>query len=265
MKNAAILRNCIVGGNSAVGDAGGVCLWGSGRMENCTVVGNTSSNWPGGGVIMTHANMGTAVNSIIYNNTANDNGGDNYHTYREGAPFSYCCSVPAPTGGLGNVVGPPLFVVAEGNYQLQASSPCVDSGTNLTSLEYYVSGVYRPLDGNNDGVATWDIGAHEYVHLLADTDKDGFKDSDEIAAGTSPINSESLLRCDASSVLSSDGVLVRWHGESNRLYSVERSTNLIVGFNHVVQSNIPTVFPQNVVTDRTAVVTSPCFYRIRVE
>jgi hypothetical protein len=63
------------------------------------------------------------------------------------------------------------------------------------------------------------------------------------------------------------GVVVRWQSESNKLYRLERATNLTTApaFNVNVRSNILATPPINTETDTTAVGSGPYFYRIRLE
>ena len=76
------------------------------------------------------------------------------------------------------------------------SSPCVDAGTNLSAVGVVLDkdGLSRPLDGHDDGTNLWDLGAYEYIHPGADSDRDHFKDADEAAAGTDATNQYSLLQ-----------------------------------------------------------------------
>lgn len=51
-----------------------------------------------------------------------------------------------------------------GDYSLEAYSPCIDRGTDLASdmAPDDYNGVGRPIDGDEDDVAQWDMGAFEY-------------------------------------------------------------------------------------------------------
>jgi hypothetical protein len=68
----------------------------------------------------------------------------------------------------GNISADPLFVnSASGDYRLQAGSPAIDAGdnaaANLPQQDY--AGNIRVLDGNNDCVATVDLGVYELPNL----------------------------------------------------------------------------------------------------
>jgi len=68
--------------------------------------------------------------------------------------------------GEGNIDLDPLFVnVTTGDFHLQQGSPCIDAGTNgapeLPDTDF--EGDPRVVDGDNDGTATVDMGADEYI------------------------------------------------------------------------------------------------------
>jgi hypothetical protein len=114
--------------------------------------------------------------------------------------------------------------------------------------------VPRPLDGNNDGTAVCDIGAYEFVHPSADSDKDKmpdtweidnllnpaindaqgdrdhdmFQNANEYIAGTDPGDPLSLLSVrDIRTAMAATGsVAFSWLTTSGRTYWVYSSTNL---------------------------------------
>lgn len=170
------------------------------------------------------------------------------------------------TDSGGNITGaaPGFFDEPADNYRLTNDSPCVDTHTNAPNVKPDYDGVPRPLDGNYDGIAEVDIGAFEYVHPAADTDRDGFFDWMEIRAGTDPTDSLSLLKCVANQTAGDTHPVVSWTSESNKLYSIERSSSLSLVFT-AIATNLPAVPPLNVHTDATAGAESTLFYRVAVE
>ena len=279
----AVIRNCLIERNSVTcgtGSGGGVYGW-SLLMENCTVVSNIADY--GGGTYF--FNTATSRNCIIYGNIGTS-GSNNWHDGK----FQHTCTWPLPSGA-GNTDLDPLFAdAAVWNFRLQAGSPCVDTGTNLPAVATDLDGVPRPLDGDNDGAAGWDMGCYEFAHPLADSDGDGLRDTNELAIGTSPIladtdgdrmddGGETLAGTDPTDSASflgftqivwqaeATGVVVRWQSAAGRFYRLERGTNLLAAppFPVSIRTNIPAVPPVNTETDSTAVGSGPCFYRIGLE
>jgi len=161
--------NCVLSGNTVTnttsfyGNGGGIyaSAYNSAVIINCTVTGNSATS-AGGGIY-----GGIAFNSIIYFNSAP--GGSNW--WANNPNMYYCCTTPNPSYGTGNVTNDPSFVDAPGgDFRLKCGSPCIDAGfTNCFSPVGIISapindirGVARPLDGNGDGIAQFDMGAYEY-------------------------------------------------------------------------------------------------------
>ena len=103
-------------------------------FKNCTIVNNEASGGSGGGAALYYAEV-DFVNCIAYNNTSPY---DDDNVYIDGggstATVNYC-NMPMPeynTTGSNNIDTDPLFVdVANGDYHLQATSPCIDAGTDI--------------------------------------------------------------------------------------------------------------------------------------
>jgi len=135
--------NCLVKDNKLFGRGTGGGAYAS-SLTNCTVVGND-----------TGAIGGVMVNCIAYDNL--------YANFADFGFIASTCTTPLPTTGTGNITNEPAFVdAAAGNYRLRPGSPCIDAGDSSppaggTDLD----GRTRPLDGNGDGLAAFDMGAYE--------------------------------------------------------------------------------------------------------
>jgi hypothetical protein len=131
------LYNCVVFSNSLA--AADTCT-----LYNCTLAANQ---------------RGGALFSALYNSIAYYNqpipwnpGNPNYLS-----SLNYCCTIPMPTNGFANITNEPLFVdLANGDFHLQLTSPCVNAGNII-----YVS-TPTDLDGNPRVIGgRVDMGAYE--------------------------------------------------------------------------------------------------------
>ncbi|NOR87639.1 MAG: T9SS type A sorting domain-containing protein [Bacteroidales bacterium] len=105
-------------------------------FENCTITNNTAVTGDGGGVYLAYANA-NFINSIIYDNPGMYSDGI-FLDIGSSADINYCNTM-MPEGGNGsnNINENPQFVDEfNGNYQLDAASPCIDAGTDI-GYEYY--------------------------------------------------------------------------------------------------------------------------------
>ncbi len=261
------LNSCLLYSNYVVSGFGGGSYYGT--LNNCTVTGNNAG--VGGGTYFTTLNS-----CIVYFNTSPQSPNNR----NNGNLMNYCCTIPLPVGGSGNITNDPNFVdFIGGNFRLQSNSPCINSGDGS-------SGTGTDLDGNPRVVGgAVDMGAYEFQnpgftlpYIWAqqyglptdgsiDSDGDGMNNWQEWIAGTNPTNAASLLRI-LSVSNSISGPTVTWQSVSGKLYFLQRSTNLsaLPAFS-TIDSYI-FVFGQTGVTsyrDIGAVGAGPFFYRVGVQ
>jgi len=173
--------------------------------------------------------------------------------------------------------------LAGGDLRLHFGSPCIDAGTNLSAIiTTDFAGAPRPLDGDGNGVAAFDIGAYEFNLLstvgidwlasyglnphdpmvfASDPDTDGFTSLQEWVADTNPTNANSLFKI----VTISNGppVEVSFFSSSNRVYTLVSSTNLSSNWELVEgQANMPGTGALMMLQDTNALANE--FYRVGV-
>jgi subtilisin family serine protease len=128
----------------------------------------------------------------------------------------------------------------------------------------------RTVDTDNNGLPDW-WELQYFGHLTgtdpnADPDHDGMSNLEEWLAGTNPTNASSCLRLIALPAnKNTNAFVVRWPSVAGKYYWLERSTNLLTGFNSVVLTNIAATAPTNTATDTAVLPGKTRFYRVGVE
>ncbi len=146
------LINCIFFRNSAEADGGGIWNLGSSpTLANCTLTDNSAAS--GGGINNDDNSYPIVTNCILWGNE----GGEIYN-YTEAVRVVSYSNVQGGYDGEGNIDSDPIFVDPEnGDFRLQADSPCIDTGTLDGAPDTDIRGTHRPV---GDGV---DMGAYEYT------------------------------------------------------------------------------------------------------
>ena len=212
----------------------------------------------------------TVVNNIIRNSTPAYNLSGfawsnltvhvSYSNVQGGTNNSTRNATAVLVNGPGNIDLDPVFANATAtNFHLLPGSPSVDAGTNVllfvTNFMIAVTndfdGVPRPLDGNLDGSARYDMGAYELLRPNADSNNDGIPDGwmwqyglnpvdanvagdnpdndphttlQEWIADTDPTSAASFLRI--TSVTNATTFSLTFPSSSNRLYTLKSATSL---------------------------------------
>jgi hypothetical protein len=270
-------QNCLLTGNLATGPFGGGAAYQS-SLINCTVVGNRCTSFSGG-FVGGALNCGASINCILYNNTSLSHAATpNY----SGGFQNNCCTTPLPAGGSGNFTFDPLLVdPANGDFHLQANSPCINAGNSSSSPGVDLDGNARVAGG------TIDVGAYEFQSPVSrisyawlkqyglpinsetdssDADSDGMNNWQEWIAGTDPTNGLSVLKFVAITANNPPGVILNWQSVNNRTYYLERAGSLAVqpSFSSI-QSNITGQAGTTSYTDTNSTSAGPFFYRVGVQ
>lgn len=174
------------------------------------------------------------------------------------ATFSGTSSASALSAGVAAAVQS----YAKANYRfylppLMLRSNLVQSGYAQT---FGLAGNIGPLPNLSNAFANVDT-------LAADADGDGVPTWQEILAGTNPNSATSCLRIASTSVSrTGPGIVVQWQSVTNRLYTLERTTNLLATSTFTAITNhVPGQAGNTTCTDSTASASGIYLYRTRVE
>jgi len=127
----------------------------------------------------------------------------------------------------------------------------------------------RMVDTDGNGLPDW-WELQYFGHLTGtdptvDPDHDGMNNLAEWVAGTNPTNAASNLRLTLVSATNVSGIVVSWSSVAGKAYWLERSTNLLTGFNAIVTTNVAATAPANTQTDTAILPVNARFYRVGVQ
>ena len=188
----AVIINNIFWNNSSNSRGGALNFYSNNEIYiiNNTFYKNSAKGEGGGGVFIDLADQKTNIyNNIFWQNSAEQNEGDDIVIYGDqpldiynnvfscsdfsghGSCLKFVYSSNPPYNHANNFSQDPAFINADqGDFHLQATSPCIDSGDNNAPLRPArdFEGTIRPLDGDEDSQAIIDIGAFEFKSLVLD-------------------------------------------------------------------------------------------------
>ncbi len=238
--SGAWIENCLVSDNLAGFEGGGVyCAW-TATVHSCTIVTNVSlssavANGGGGGLYNVAA--GRVRNCIIYFN-GGPTRAENYADQCTGIVWT--CAYPLPLGDGNTELDPRLVSVEARNFYLADTSPCIDAGTPDDAPPEDFAGVARPLDGDLNGTARFDMGAYEFASPDGDTDGDGQDDLSEAISGSDGTNTTRQFCVVPQTELGGGRIVVSWETKPGRFYTLKTRTSLSQPWSDVPgQTNLP--------------------------
>jgi len=165
VRNITIKNNVIYTDGTATG--GGIRIYG-GDEKGIQIYNNTFYGFPVG-VAIDYGTTDNVDDVFIKNNIFSNISGvdiDNNRTYPFNLEASNNLYDKTPSfdraSDASPITGDPQFVsISNLDFHLQPGSPAIDTGISLPDVSSDYDGNFRPIDGNGDGKARYDVGAYE--------------------------------------------------------------------------------------------------------
>lgn len=163
------------------------------------------------------------------------------------------------------------LAVASNYYHFVKWTGTVETTANPLALWMYgphaITAIFGADLATNETPVWWLAGHHLTngswnAVAVDDSDADGLLNWQEWIAGTDPTNPRSVLSV-TNLFPDGTGYVLHWPSISNRIYTVDRATNLILPGFEVIATNLPATPPVNVHTDQVPG-WEKVFYRIKV-
>jgi hypothetical protein len=157
----AMTNTLVVDNQSLAGGPAAISFWqSSGRLVNTTIANNSASSGPGGIEFLADS---ADVSLVILNSILHSNGGDDLSCTNGTCTVTYS-DVEEGIEGTGNISEDPRFAnPSRGDYHLRGGSPAIDNGTSDGAPAFDFEFDPRPFDGDDDGIAKYDMGADEFT------------------------------------------------------------------------------------------------------
>jgi hypothetical protein len=206
-------------------------------------------------------------------------------TFAVAVPASVAVGAPAPFWGIATVSGCSnaatytwSFGDGTNSAHQNACHACSATGTfnwvvvagaGGTSVTHSGAIVIHGSAGDTDGdgiLDAWEtdqFGDLDTADATSDFDLDGFRDYFEFLAGTNPKNSQSYLKVYPPEGGEDGSIAIRWPSESNRVYVLSRSTDLLsIPFVGIATGGA--TVPTNLFVDPLAGSLTGAYYRIEL-